>query len=244
MGTGVVELRAVTATYEGEHIPALHGIDLAVNAGHLVAIVGPNGSGKTTLLEVVNGLLPITAGTVRVLGEPVSPGSHRLRRRIAYLPQDLFFEPQTPFLTRDVVLMGRYATVGALRLPGPEDRRLAAEAMTAMGVAGFAARPIGRLSGGQQRKVLLARVLARRPEVLLLDEPMTNLDPQSKEELAELILRVQEDLSPTTLLVSHEATALLEAADRVLTLVAGRILPEGEGWDALSGAGAARGRSS
>jgi len=243
MGRRVIDLQGVTATYEGEHIPALHGVDLSVDEGHLVAIVGPNGSGKTTLLEVVNGLLPITSGTVRVLGEPVSTRSHRLRQRIAYLPQDLFFDPQTPFLTRDVVLMGRYAMVGALRRPGPADRRLAAEAMTAMGVADLAARPIGRLSGGQQRKVLLARVLARRPEVLLLDEPMTNLDPRSKDELSGLVLRIQEDLAPTTLLVSHEATVLLEAAERVLTLVDGRLLPEGEAWDTLSAAGAGRGRA-
>ncbi len=244
MVTGAIALEAVTATYEGERIPALHGITLAVDAGRLVAIIGPNGSGKTTLLEVVNGLLPITSGTVRVLGETVSTKSHRLRRRVAYLPQDLFFDPQTPFLARDVVLMGRFATVGPFRIPGPTDRRLACEAMEAMGIAALAARPIGRLSGGQQRKVLLARVLARRPEVLLLDEPMTNLDPQSKEELGELILQVQDDLSPTTLLVSHEATLLLQAADRVLTVVGGRILPEAAGWSTSPQAGAALERSS
>jgi len=221
-----VELENVTAVYEGERIPTLYGISLAVGRGKIVAIIGPNGAGKTTLLEVINGLLPVTEGLVRTLGEPVTPGSHRLRQRIAYLPQDLFFPPSTPFLTRDVVLMGRFAQLGPLRLPRREDRRAVEEAMAAVGVSEFSRRPIGRLSGGQQRKVLLARVIARRPELLLLDEPLTNLDPASKQELSRLILRIHAELSLTTLFVSHESSPLLDSADWIVTLEAGRIVSE------------------
>ena len=218
-----IELDNVTAIYEGERIPALYGITLAVDYGGIVAIVGPNGAGKTTLLEVINGLLPVTAGTVRALGEQVGPGSHRLRQRIAYLPQDLFFDPSTPFLAWDVVLMGRFAQLGVFRFPGRNDRAVVRDALRAVGVEDLARRPIGRLSGGQQRKVLLARVIARRPELLLLDEPMTNLDPQAKQELSHLILRIHADLSLTTVVVSHEPGPLLDSADRVVTVVAGRI---------------------
>jgi ABC-type Mn2+/Zn2+ transport system ATPase subunit len=228
-----VELKNVSAVYEGERIPALHGIDLAVKSGELIAIVGPNGAGKTTLLEVINGLLPITSGEVRVLGEPVDRSSHRLRQKIAYLPQDLFFDPSTPFLTRDVVLMARFAKIGPFRLPARIDTRLAREAIAAVGISELAARPIGRLSGGQQRKALLARVLAKEPQVLLLDEPTTNLDPESKEEISRLILEIQRDLSLTTLVVSHEPGPLLEAAGRVLTLVGGRFLPDSSAWSAF-----------
>ena len=223
MGDHAVELKDVTAVYEGERIPALYEISLAVDPGEIVAIVGPNGAGKTTLLEVINGLLPVTAGTVHALGEEVSPRNHRLRQRIAYLPQDLFFDPSTPFLTYDVVLMGRFAQLGLFRLPGREDRRAVGEALRAVGAEELARRPIGRLSGGQQRKVLLARVIARRPELLLLDEPMTNLDPSAKEELSHLILRIHRELSLTTMVVSHEPGPLLDAADRAVTIVAGRI---------------------
>ncbi len=218
-----VELDNVTAVYEGERIPALYGITLAVDYGNIVAIVGPNGAGKTTLLEVINGLLPVTTGTVRALGEEVSPSSHRLRQRIAYLPQDLFFDPSTPFLAYDVVLMGRFAQLGVFRFPGHSDRAVVRDALRAVGVEDLARRPIGRLSGGQQRKVLLARVIARRPKLLLLDEPMANLDPQAKEELSRLILRIHAELSLTTIFVSHEPGPLLNAADRVVTVVAGRI---------------------
>lgn len=221
-----IALADVTAVYEGERIPALHGITLAVAPGELVGVVGPNGAGKTTLLEVIDGLLPITAGTVRVLGEPVGPSSHRLRQQIAYLPQDLFFDPSTPFLSHDVALMGRFAVIGAFRFPSKADRALVAEAMAGVGISDLALRPIGRLSGGQQRKVLLARVLAKRPQVLLLDEPTTNLDPESKEEISHLVLRIHHELSLATLTVSHESGLLLDRADRVLTVAAGRLVLE------------------
>lgn len=219
-----VDLHNVTAVYEGERIPALRGITLVVEPSELVGVVGPNGAGKTTLLEVINGLLPITAGTVRVLGEPVSPSSHRLRQQIAYLPQDLFFDPSTPFLSRDVALMGRFAVIGPFRLPSKTDRALVTEAMAAVGILDLASRPIGRLSGGQQRKVLLARVLAKRPRVFLLDEPTTSLDPESKEEISHLVLQIQRELSLATLTVSHEPGPLLDRADRVLTIAGGRLV--------------------
>ena len=221
-----IDLADVTAVYEGERIPALHGITLAVAPSELVGVVGPNGAGKTTLLEVINGLLPITAGTVSVLGEPVGPSSHRLRQEIAYLPQDLFFDPSTPFLAKDVVLMARFAKVGPFRFPSKGDYALVTEAMSAVGIPELAGRPIGRLSGGQQRKVLLARVLAKCPQVLLLDEPTTNLDPESKEEISQLVLQIQRELSLATLVVSHESGPLLEEADHVLTMARGQLVSE------------------
>ena len=229
MGSLAVELDGVTAVYEGERIPALHGISLAVEPCELVGIVGPNGAGKTTLLEVINGLLPITSGKVSVLGQPVLPSSHRLRQQIAYLPQDLFFEPSTPFLTKDVVMMGRYAKVGPFRFPDRSDRSLAWEAMKEVGILDLAARPIGRLSGGQQQKALLARVLAKRPQVLLLDEPTASLDPQSKEEISHLVLQIHHELSLATLTVSHEPGPLLDRADRMLTIEEGRLVSDAPG---------------
>ena len=224
-----IELVDVTAVYEGERIAALRGITLVVEPSELVGVVGPNGAGKTTLLEVINGLLPITAGTVRALGEPVSRSSHGLRRRIAYMPQDLFFDPSTPFLSKDVVLMGRFAVIGLFRFPSKADRALVTDAMAAVGIGDLALRPIGRLSGGQQRKVLLARVLAKRPQVLLLDEPTASLDPESKEEISQLVLQIHGELSLATLTVSHESGPLLDRADRVLTIAGGRLVSEAPG---------------
>ena len=222
----VVSLRNVSASYEGERHAALHDVTLDVRAGEQVGIVGPNGAGKTTLLEVVNGLLPFVSGTVEVHGQPVSRGSHRLRARIGYVPQETAFPPDTPFLVFDAVLAARFGLSGRLGWPTSADRAATQSAVAAVGIDELSRRPVGRLSGGQQRKVLLARALAQGASLLLLDEPTANLDPESKSEVARLIQAVRRDLGATALVVTHEDGGLLRAADRVVTLVAGRIVAE------------------
>ncbi len=218
-----VQLTDVHAAYEGERRGTLHGIDFTASRGELVAVIGPNGAGKTTLLEVINGLLPVNRGTVRVWGQPMNRTAHRLRRRIGYVPQELFFPPSTPFLVADVVLMAQFAEKGIFRWPTRADRTRACEAMSAMGIGDLARRPIGRLSGGQQRKALLARTISQQATLLLLDEPTANLDPVSREEISESILNIQGTLESTAFVVSHDGGRLTEAANRTITLVDGRI---------------------
>jgi len=222
----VVSLVDVRATYEGERHATLAGVTLSVAAKEQLAITGPNGAGKTTILEVINGLLPISSGTVRALGETVTPASHRLRARIAYVPQNLFFLPDTPYLVRDVVLAARFARARTWSLSVATDRRHVARALAAVGISELAGRPIGRLSGGQQRKALLARVVAQEAELLLLDEPTANLDPEAKRELAELVAQVRDGLSASAIVVSHESGPLLDASDRAVTVESGRIASE------------------
>jgi ABC-type Mn2+/Zn2+ transport system ATPase subunit len=224
MDDSVVSLTDVRAVYEGERHATLGGLSLSVLRGEQVAITGPNGAGKTTILEVINGLLPITSGSVCVLGQPVTSGSHRLRSEIAYVPQNLFFDPETPFIVRDVVLAARFGRIGRWRLPGARDRDIAHAALTAIGISAWAGRPVGRLSGGQQRKVLLARALAQEARLLLLDEPTANLDPDAKEEVAELVGQVRAELAATSIVVSHESGPLMTASDRVVAIDAGRIV--------------------
>lgn len=217
-----VSLIDVRASYEGERHATLNGISFDVHEGRQVAIVGPNGAGKTTILEVINGLLPITSGTVLTLGQPVALNAHRLRAEIAYVPQNLFFPADTPFIVRDVVLAARFAKISSGRLPGASDRALAAEALEAVGMAAAARRPVGRLSGGQQRKVLLARAVAQEAKLLLLDEPTANLDPESKREVADLVAAIRVGLGATSIVVSHESGPLLDASDRVIEVLDGR----------------------
>jgi len=220
----VVSLVDVRAVYEGERHATLEEVSFDVHRGEQVAITGPNGAGKTTILEVTNGLLSITSGSVRALGQPVTRDSHRLRSQIAYVPQNLFFAPDTPFLVRDVVIAARFGRIGRWRLPGPQDRRHAADGLDAVGMTPLGGRPIGRLSGGQQRKVLLARALAQEARLLLLDEPTANLDPTSKGEVADLVATVRSRLAATSIVVSHEAGPLLDASDRIVAIDAGRIV--------------------
>ncbi|MFC2077456.1 metal ABC transporter ATP-binding protein [Candidatus Bipolaricaulota bacterium] len=226
----VVSLVNVRASYEGERHATLAGVTFSLSAREQLAITGPNGAGKTTVLEVVNGLLPITSGTVRALGQPVTPASHRLRAQIAYVPQNLFFSPDTPFLVRDVVLAARFGKARGWSLSMAEDRRHVDRALEAVGIAALERRPVGRLSGGQQRKTLLARSLAQEARLLLLDEPTANLDPEAKQEVADLVALVRHNLGAAAIVVSHESGPLLEASDRAVRIELGRIV---DGFEAV-----------
>jgi len=222
----VVSLVDVHATYEGERHATLAGVTLSVLAREQLAITGPNGAGKTTILEVINGLLPIVSGTVRTLAQEVTLASHRLRARIAYVPQNLFFPPDTPFLVRDVVLTARFGKTGTRRLFAASESQRVEEALVAVGIAELQRRPVGRLSGGQQRKVLLARALSQEAELLLLDEPTANLDPEAKREVAGLVALVRRELGAAAIVVSHETGPLLDASDRAVAIDSGRVVAE------------------
>ena len=224
MDDPVVALVDVRATYEGERHATLAGVTLSVSPKEQLAITGPNGAGKTTILEVINGLLPIVSGSVCVLGEAVTLASHHLRSRIAYVPQNLFFAPDTPFLMRDVVLAARFGRTNRWGLSVAADRRHVGHALAAVGISNLEGRPVGRLSGGQQRKTLLARALVQEARLLLLDEPTANLDPEAKQEVADLVALVRRDLGAAAVVVSHESGPLLDASDRTITVESGRIV--------------------
>ena len=227
MDEPVVFLDAVTTTYEGESVPTLHHVTLRVPPGNRVAVVGPNGAGKTTLLEVINGLLPVSKGHVHVFGQPIARNGHGLRARIAYMAQDMFFDASTPFLAQDVVASAQYGQIGLLRWPSRADRARVRDALETVDVFHLRRRPIGRLSGGQQRKILLARVLAQNAKLLLLDEPTANLDPEAKIDVARIVCEVEERLDASTIVVSHEGGPLLDDAQRLVRIEAGVITHEG-----------------
>ena len=226
MGVNAIELKEVSAAYVGADRPAISGVSLTLKRGELGVMVGPNGAGKTTILEVILGLLAYQAGSVKVLGEEVREAGAQLRRRLAYLPQDLFFSPDTPYLTRDVVVMGRFGLYRPWRRLPRQEKELALSALATFGLADRAGWPIGHLSGGQQRKALLARAFAKGSEILLLDEPFASLDPESREDLARAVLALR-DRGMTVLAVLHE-DVLFSQADRSFLVSAGRLkeLPE------------------
>ena len=159
--------------------PALENVNLAVEAGSLLAVVGPNGAGKSTLLKLMAGLLRPWHGRVEVLGHPAGQQA----RRVAYVPQAELVDWGFPVTVSDVVMMGRYPALGRFRRPGPDDRRAVDAALEQVGMADHASIQIGSLSGGQRRRVFLARALAAGPDLFLLDEPVTGVDATTQEDL-------------------------------------------------------------
>ena len=176
-----VWLSGITAGYGDQ--PAIEEIELAVGAGSLLAVVGPNGAGKSTLLKVMAGLLRPWRGRAEVLG--ATPG--REARRVAYVPQAETVDWHFPVTVRDVVMMGRYPSLGPMRRPAAVDRRAVEDALEKVGMASHQRVQIGELSGGQRRRVFLARALAADPALYLLDEPVTGIDAGTQEDLMDIL---------------------------------------------------------
>lgn len=222
----VIRFENVSTVYEGERRPAVRDINLKLDQNELVYVVGPNAAGKTTLLETINGLLPTFRGEVLVLGLNVRFQGKDVRREVGYVPQDFMVEPGEPYTALDVVLMGRYGRIGVLNRPGEDDLEKTVEAMRLLGVDELADRPIGKLSGGQQQKVMIARALAKEPKILLLDEPFSNLDPDSRIKIPNLISRIHEERHMTTLIVTHDVHQMLKQCRRIVVMNNGRIVAD------------------
>lgn len=194
-----VELRDVSVRLGGCRV--LESVDLTVAEHEFLAIIGPNGGGKTTLFKVLLGLLPVEAGSVRVLGvDPLAA-----RGRVGYVPQSVVFDRDFPIRVLDVVRLGRLGRGGRWWLTGT-DTQAAREVLEQLEIAELAGRQIGRLSGGQLQRVLIARALVKAPEILLLDEPTASLDLQSAEGFYDLLHRLSQRM--TVILVSHDVGAV------------------------------------
>lgn len=214
-----VEFNAVTFRYAPGAPPALEDITIDVDTGELLAVVGPNGGGKSTLLKIMLGLLPGYEGTVRVLG--MSPEAARRQGLIGWVPQKSESRSGFPVSARDVVTMGAgWRTSGWRRLP-TDVRQRVDQAIEVVGAADYADRPVGRLSGGQTQRVLIARALASGAKILALDEPTVGIDAVGQNQFADLLRRLHRQLGLTILLVSHDLRTIAGGAstcDRVACL--------------------------
>ena len=207
----VVSVDGLRAGYPRRTV--LEDVSFGVGPGELVAIVGPNGSGKSTLLKVLTGLLRPWAGTVRVLGQPAG----RLPLQVAYLPQAEAVDWSFPVSVFDVVLMGCYRRAGWLRPTSRADAAAAARALELVGIADLSRRQIGELSGGQQRRAFVARALAQDPDLYLLDEPVTGVDPTTEDDLM-AIFAAECRRGKTILASTHDLGGVAEHFSRLLSL--------------------------
>jgi cobalt/nickel transport system ATP-binding protein len=216
--TPVLEVRGLAYAYPDGH-QALFGVDLHVHAGERVALLGPNGAGKTTLVLHLNGILAGGAGSVSVSGLPVEKQHlQEIRRRVGIVFQDPDDQLFLGSVRQDVAFGP--ANLG-LRGRALEQRVMAA--LEQVGMAAYADRPPHHLSFGQRRRVAVATVLAMEPEILVLDEPSSNLDPASRRELAEIV----RSLEVTVLMVTHDLPYALELCPRAVILSAGQVVADG-----------------
>ena len=225
MSVPVLDVQGLAYAYPDGH-QALFGVDLHVHQGERVALLGPNGAGKTTLVLHLNGILTAGAGSVSVSGLPVAKENlQEIRRRVGVVFQDPDDQLFMGSVRADVAFGP--ANLG-LRGAALEERVM--HALELVGMADFAGRPPHHLSFGQRRRVAVATVLAMEPEVLVLDEPSSNLDPASRRELADII----RSLDVTVLMVTHDLPYALELCPRAVVLSDGHVVADGTTYDVLT----------
>jgi zinc/manganese transport system ATP-binding protein len=220
----MIELRDVSTIYEGERIPTLSRVSLSIKEGEFVAIVGPNGAGKTTLLETINGLLK-SSGDISIMGMNLTHRGTEIRKRTGYVPQEFACDSLTPFLVKDVVLMGRFGKIGVFKSPTSADHEIARKTAEFLSISELLETPVGKLSGGQLQKVMIARALATEPDILLLDEPFSNLDMKSRADLSEKLSSLN-DKGLTIIMVIHDRSAIPLTCRRIITLEGGQIISD------------------
>jgi ABC-type Mn2+/Zn2+ transport system ATPase subunit len=219
MPTELLKARHLTVGY-GDR-PVLHGVDLSIERGDFLGVMGPNGSGKTTLLKTFLGLLAPLAGSI----EHVSTEKQLL---FGYVPQRESLDSHYPLTALEVALMGRFGRIGALRPPTAQDRQIAMACLAQTHMKGFAQRPYRALSGGQKQRVLISRALAAEPEILLLDEPTNGMDINSEKAIMELLSELQREKQATIVFVTHLLSTIERYAHRVAIITSGGELLVGD----------------
>jgi zinc/manganese transport system ATP-binding protein len=195
----------------------LSDVSFTVGKGEFAAIIGPNGAGKTTLIKVILGLRPTSAGRVIKGIDGAGPGS------IGYVPQKIVIDSDIPLRARDVVALGVDGHKLGFPLPSRRRREQVEAALRDVGAFGYADARVGELSGGEQQRVLIAHALVSRPQLLLLDEPLANLDLRSEQEIVTLLGKLAREQEIAVLLSAHDMNPLLPVMDRIIYVANGKV---------------------
>ena len=221
-GAAGIVAEGVSVTYRNGHT-ALHDVTFEVPRGSIAALVGVNGAGKSTLFKAIMGFVPAARGEIRLLGLTVRQALSQ--NLVAYVPQSEEVDWSFPVLVEDVVMMGRYGKMGFLRRPRAADHAAVAEALDRVGMADFRHRQIGELSGGQRKRVFLARALAQDGRVILLDEPFTGVDVKTEDQIVALLRELRAE-GRVMLVSTHNLGSVPEFCDRTV-FVKGTVLAYG-----------------
>jgi zinc/manganese transport system ATP-binding protein len=212
----VLAVDGVSVRLAGRQI--LDDVRFSIGPGEFVGLIGSNGAGKTTLLRVILGLQPTTAGTVRVGSGTAARGAGL----VGYVPQKIQLDPDMPVRARDLVGLGLDGSRLGIPLPSRRKRQAVDEMLAAVDASRFADQRVGSLSGGEQQRVMIAHALVSQPRLLLLDEPLANLDIRSAQEIISLLHRICRDQQVSVLISAHEMNPLLPVMDRIVYLAGGR----------------------
>ena len=212
----VLAVDGVSVRLGGRQI--LDEVTFSIAPGEFVGLIGSNGAGKTTLLRVILGLQPTTAGTVSVGGGPHARG----RGLVGYVPQKIQLDPDMPVRARDLVGLGLDGNRLGIPLPSRHKRELVDQMLEAVDATRFASQRVGNLSGGEQQRVMIAHALVSKPRLLLLDEPLANLDIRSAQEIISLLAKICRQQQVSVLISAHEMNPLLPVMDRIVYMAGGR----------------------
>ena len=215
-----LELREVSVRLGGRQI--LDRVSFRIAPGEFAGLIGSNGAGKTTMLRIVLGLRAADSGDVLVEGRSANGSGTRRGLRIGYVPQKIQLEPDAPLRARDLVALGLDGGRLGPRLPSRARRQTVDRMLAAVGATTFADERVGTLSGGEQQRILIAHALISQPRLLLMDEPLANLDLRSGQEVVELVSQVSKEHGVAVLLSAHDINPLLPVMDRVVYLAEGR----------------------
>ena len=217
-----IVVRDVTVRYKNGHT-ALHNASFSLDTGTISGLVGVNGAGKSTLFKALMGFVPIANGEIRIFGNSIKQALKL--RLLAYVPQSEEVDWSFPVLVEDVVMMGRYGHMGFLRIPSVADHKAVEEALDQVGMSVFRNRQIGDLSGGQRKRVFIARALAQQGRVILLDEPFAGVDVQTEDAIIKLLQKLRDD-GYMILVSTHNLGSVPEFCDHVV-MVNGTVLNHG-----------------
>jgi zinc transport system ATP-binding protein len=208
MTSPAITINQVSFSYHNASV--LEDVSLSISEGDFIAVFGPNGGGKTTLLQLIMGLLEPEKGTISLWGKT----PYKTRPHIGYVPQITRFDKQFPITVEEVVQMGCLSKLSFWGSLGPQDKDTALEALEKVGMTAFRHRSFGQLSGGQAQRVLIARALASRPKLLILDEPTASVDPEAEAEILKILTSLQGSL--TILMVTHDLQTIIQKVEKLL----------------------------